>query len=722
VEGLTRFVLRHRYAVLVSWLVVFVVAGWASSQLSGLLTNRFTLPGTDTRRAEVILQDHFGQRSTGSFTIVVRSDDMARVLVPEVRAAAERAVAKLPTSRLVSVLPVTQDVTVAQIVSDLEPADSKSRTDDMRAAMGSITGATVYLTGQAAIEHDLDPVFGEDLVRGELIALPIALLILVFTFGTLAFLIPFAFALVTIPTTLAIIWVFANFMELSTYLQNLVSLIGLGIAIDYSLLIVYRFREELARGSSRDEAIVTTMATAGRAVVFSGTAVAIGLAMLVFMPLPFMRGFGIGGLFIPAVSLLAAVTFLPVVLSLVGTRLDRVRVLPRSWLERRADTEHGFWAVLARFIMRYPKTVAGVTAGFLLLLTLPLLALQLGPGSNEGIPRNLEAVRGYDVLRAAVGAGAVAPTNVVVDTGRTGGAEDPGVTGAVDRLKRSLEADPQVAVVRLGDTSQYVDPTGRYLNVEVVGEQDYGKPASLAFVSRLRDKVVPAAGFPEGVAVYAGGGPPGGKDFLDLTYGWFPWLVAAVLVATFVLLMRAFRSIVLPLKAIVLNLLSIGAAYGLLVVVFRWGAGEWAGLIPYDQIEGWIPVFLFAMLFGLSMDYEVFLVSRMREEWDNGATNEEAVVLGLTKTGRLVTAAGLIMFAAFMGFVAGSIVGLQQFGFGLAAAILIDVTIVRALLVPSAMKLFGKWNWWMPDGLARLVRVEPSPLGEHQPALGPSHH
>jgi len=719
---LTRFVLRHRYAVLVSWLVVFVVAGWASSQLSGLLTNRFTLPGTDTRRAEVILQDYFGQRSTGSFTIVVRSDDMARVLVPEVRAAAERAVAKLPTSRLVSVLPVTQDVTVAQIVSDLEPADSKSRTDDMRAAIGSITGATVYLTGQAAIEHDLDPVFGEDLVRGELIALPIALLILVFTFGTLAFLIPFAFALVTIPTTLAIIWVFANFMELSTYLQNLVSLIGLGIAIDYSLLIVYRFREELARGSSRDEAIVTTMATAGRAVVFSGTAVAIGLAMLVFMPLPFMRGFGIGGLFIPAVSLLAAVTFLPVVLSLVGTRLDRVRVLPRSWLERRADTEHGFWAVLARFIMRYPKTVAGVTAGFLLLLTLPLLALQLGPGSNEGIPRNLEAVRGYDVLRAAVGAGAVAPTNVVVDTGRTGGAEDPGVTGAVDRLKRSLEADPQVAVVRFGDTSQYVDPTGRYLNVEVVGEQDYGKPESLAFVSRLRDKVVPAAGFPEGVAVYAGGGPPGGKDFLDLTYGWFPWLVAAVLVATFVLLMRAFRSIVLPLKAIVLNLLSIGAAYGLLVVVFRWGAGEWAGLIPYDQIEGWIPVFLFAMLFGLSMDYEVFLVSRMREEWDNGATNEEAVVLGLTKTGRLVTAAGLIMFAAFMGFVAGSIVGLQQFGFGLAAAILIDVTIVRALLVPSAMKLFGKWNWWMPEGLARLVRVEPSPLGEHQPALGPSHH
>jgi RND superfamily putative drug exporter len=264
--------------------------------------------------------------------------------------------------------------------------------------------------------------------------------------------------------------------------------------------------------------------------------------------------------------------------------------------------------------------------------------------------------------------------------------------------------------VRFDRTLQHVDPTGRYLNLEVIGREEYGRPESLEFVERLRGDLIPAAGFPKGARVYAGGGPPGGWDFLDLLYRWFPWLVGAVLLATFVLLMRAFRSVVLALKAIAVNLLSIGAAYGLLVVVFQRGAGEWAGLTPYDQVEGWIPVFLFAMLFGLSMDYEVFLVSRMREEWDRGASNEDAVVLGLTKTGRLVTAAGLIMFAAFMGLVAGSLVGLQQFGFGLAAAILIDVTIVRALLVPSVMKLFGRWNWWLPPALARLVRVEPSPL------------
>ncbi|MBA3374221.1 MAG: MMPL family transporter [Actinobacteria bacterium] len=717
---MTRFVLRHRSAVLGAWVVVFAVCGLASTQLAGLLTNRFTLPGTDTHRAELILEEHFGQRTTGAFTIVVEGEGSAKALVPEVRAAAGRAAAELPTGKLVAVTPVTDDVVVAQIISNLEPADSKGRTDDMRRAIGAIPGAEVYVTGQAAIEHDLDPVFAEDLARGELIAVPIALLILIFTFGTLAFLVPFAFTIVTIPTTLGIIWVFANFMELTTYLTNLVTLIGLGIAIDYSLLIVYRYREELRRGLPRDEALVSTMATAGRAVVFSGTAVALGLAILLFMPLPFIRGFGVGGLIIPAVSVLAAVTFLPAVLSLVGKPLDRARLLPRSWLEHRADHEHGFWAVLSRFIMRYPKTVAGTTSALLILLSLPVLTLELGPGSNEGIPRDLEAMQGFDLLSEAVGAGATAPSAIVVDTGSAGGAIEAPIARALTELERLLEADPEVATIRFDLTPQHVDPTRRYLSVEVVGERDYGDPASLEFVDRLRDEIIPAAGFPETSVVYAGGGPPGGRDFIDLTYSWFPYLVLAVLVATFFLLMRAFRSIVLPLKAIILNLLSTGGAYGLLVIVFKWGAGEWIGLIAFDQIEAWVPVMLFAMLFGLSMDYEVFLVSRMREEWDKGATNEEAVVLGLTRTGRLVTAAGLIMFAAFMGLIAGSIVGLQQFGFGLAAAILIDVTIVRALLVPSAMKLFGKWNWWLPEGLARVVRVEPSPLGEHRASTAPA--
>jgi RND superfamily putative drug exporter len=255
----------------------------------------------------------------------------------------------------------------------------------------------------------------------------------------------------------------------------------------------------------------------------------------------------------------------------------------------------------------------------------------------------------------------------------------------------------------------------------VAGKHEYGDEPSQQFVHRLRDHLIPAAGFPQTARVLAGGGPPQGVDFLTRSYSVFPWLVAAVLVLTYLLLMRAFRSVVLPLKAVLLNLLSVAASYGILVAVFKWGAGQSLfGLYQFSQVEGWIPIFLFAMLFGLSMDYEVFLVTRMRETWDEVHDNVRAVSYGLERTGLIVTAAAIIMVAAFSGFVAGSVVGLQQFGLGLAVAILVDATIVRALLVPSLMAMFGRWNWWLPASLARIVRVKPSPLVPRSPALRPA--
>ena len=710
---LTRLVLRHRVLVVAAWAVVLLVSLPAMAMLSSLLTNRFSLPGTDTHRAELVLEDHFGQTSTGSFTLVVRGPQgSAERLVSAVRRAAGRMAERLPTGKPAGVQAVSDSVVTATIVSSLEPADAKGHTDDLREAVGRVPGALeTYVTGQAAIEHDLDPVFSHDLTIGEfLVAVPVALAILVFVFGTAAFLVPFLVALVSIPASLAIIWVVANFMELTTYLQNMVMLIGLGIAIDYSLFVVYRYREERARWPTREQAIVRTMETAGRAVVFSGTAVAIGLALMLFMPLPFMRGFGIGGLIIPLVSVVAALTLLPVLLYYLVRPLDRIRLVPRVVSERR-EGDRNFWVRLSRAIMRRPVVFAAGTTALLLALASPVLALDVGPGSNKGIPQDLEAVRGLNVIGDAVGEGALAPTEIVVDTGRFGGARNPDVQQAQTRLVDGLRRDAETADLQAGWSPPFVDTTGRYLRLTVIGKSEYGSPAALRFVDRLRDEIVPTAGFPDGVHVYAGGGPPGGKDFLALTYGAFPWLIVGVLLLTYLLLVRAFRSLLLPLKAIVLNCLSIGAAYGLLVIVFKLGVGERLGLIGFDQIEGWIPVFVFAMVFGLSMDYEVFLVSRMREEWDTGRSNEEAVSHGLASTGRIVTAAGLIMFAAFMGFVAGSIVGLQQFGFGLAAAILIDVTVIRALLVPSAMKLFGRWNWWLPGSVARVFRVPPSPLG-----------
>jgi uncharacterized membrane protein YdfJ with MMPL/SSD domain len=721
-ERFAHTMIRFRWFVLGAWIVVLFASMVASSGLNDLLTNRFVLPGAESEKAAEVLKEHYGQQPEGSFSVVVQGKPgSAQALIEPTRQAAGRAAGALETGKLDEVRAVSGDVVTARIISQLQPADAKGFTDKMREAAGDIPGATLYVTGQSAIESDLEPVQNRDLLVGEVfIAVPIALLILVFVFGTLAFLLPFMLAAVAIPTTLAFVWIFANFMQLSTYLTNMVTLIGLGIAVDYSLLMVHRYREERKAGRSKEEAVAVTMQTAGRAVVFSGTAVAIGLALMLAMPLPFMRGFGLAGLLIPLVSVAAAITLLPVLMYWLEDRMDRVRLIPKRIIERREDSESSFWARLANTIMRRPVVFAAGTVAVLLLLASPLLSLELGPGSNEGVPQHLESVQGLNVLTEAVGEGALTPTDIVVDTNRDGGAEDPAVVAGTERLASLLRGDSEIADV-IAAGPQVVEESGRYLHIQAIGKHEYGLPESQEFVHRLRDEIIPAAEFPVGTEVLAGGGPAFGVDFLDLTYGAFPWLVLAVLLLTYILLVRAFRSLVLPLKAIVLNMLSIGAAYGILVLAFKFGAGEPFGLTQFDQIEGWIPVFLFAMLFGLSMDYEVFLVSRMREEWDKTKDNQLAVAQGLAKTGRLVTAAGLIMFAAFMGFVAGSIVGLQQFGLGLAAAILIDVTIIRALLVPSAMKIFGRWNWWLPEGAAKVFRVKPSPLdGAPAPALRPA--
>jgi uncharacterized membrane protein YdfJ with MMPL/SSD domain len=708
---LTRLVLRHPLLVVGAWLLLAAGSAVAARDLGDLLSNRFSIPGSETDRVERILTGRFGERSDGALTVVaVGEPGSAPALVPELRRAADRAAAAVPTAEVTSVAPVADDVATAVVATGLEPTDAKAYVDAARAAVGAIPGAEVFVTGVAALARDLDPVLARDLVKGELIAVPAALAILVFVFGTLMFVLPFVLAAVAVPTALGVVWAAAHLTELSTYVQNMVLLIGIAISIDYSLLVVYRFRDERRAGVAPYEAAVRTAATAGRAVVFSGTAVAIGLALMLALPLPFMRGFGVAGLVIPLVSVAAALTLLPVLLVHGGDRLERVRLLPRAVLDRRHSEGH-FWERVANAIMRRPVLFAAGSAGLLLALAAPVVELRLTPGSNAGMPQHLESIQGLRALERSLGAGALAPTEVVVDTGRAGGARDPAVGAAVERLAAGMRADPEIATVLAGDEPPYVAADGRYVRLQAIGRHEYGEPESRDLVHRLRGEIVPAAGLPDGTRALVGGGAPGGVDFLSTLYRAFPWLVAAVLVLTYVLLLRAFRSLLLPLKAIVLNLLSIGAAYGVLVMLFEWGLGEPLGLIPLGEVEGWLPVFLFAMLFGLSMDYEVFLVSRMREEWDAGATNEAAVAAGLAKTGRLVTAAGLIMVAAFSGLAAGSIVGLQQFGVGLAAAILIDVTIVRALLLPSAMKLFGRWNWWLPAGVARLVRVEPSPLG-----------
>ena len=708
----TMLMLGHRAAVLAAWILALALSLVASSRLPSLLTNHLTLPGTDSQRAETILETRFNQRTVGSFMLVAKADRDADALLPDVEQAARRAVAQLPTGELAGTLVLRGQVVAIRIVSRLKAAEAREHTAAMRAAIGPIAGARTWLTGFAAAEHDIAPLLQADLSHGELhIALPIAVAMLVWTFGTGACVLPLIFALFTIPVTLGFVFIGAHAMELTTYVTNLVGLVGLGIAIDYSLLIVHRFREEARVGDSSRLAIIRTMDTAGRAVIFSGTAVALGLALLILLPLPFLRGFGFGGLLIPVVSVAAALTLLPVLLSLVGGPLEGMRLIPRRWLEQRGTQAHGFWPTLARWIMHRPVRVALGATAVLALLTAPVCQIELGPGTNEGLPRTLESLQGLDVLTAAMGAGATTPSSIVIDTGHDGGADDPAIGLAVRRLREQLARDPEVAAVHfIATLPQFADLSGRTLHLLVAGKSDFGAPASLAFVDRLRGSIIPAAQFPATTTLLVGGTPPAGRDFLGLVRTWLPGLVIAILAATYLLLMRAFRSLVLPLKAIVLNLLSLGAAYGSTVAAFSWGWGAPLGLTGHAQVDAWIPVMVFAMLFGLSMDYEVFLVCRMREYWDQGASNEDAVVAGLATTGRLVTSAGLIMAAAFGGFVVGSIVELQQFGFALTTSVLIDVTIVRALLLPATMKLFGQWNWYLPVAVARWLRVAPSPL------------
>jgi len=707
-------VIRHRRAVLAAWIVVFLAGGYASSKLSAILSNTFSVPGTASEQVRHTLQVHFGDRSDGSFTVVFALSKGASPaeLRASLTGAVKRAVAVVPHGSPgqfdVGRTPAGRAVVYGDVQSALNLADAKGYTDQVIQALGHPAGVDrVYVTGAAAIQHDLDPVFQNDLKHGELmIAVPIALAVLLVVFGlSWAVTIPLVFAACTIMGTLGIVYGVASIWATPTYATNLVQLIGLGIAVDYSLLIVYRFREELAAGKEIDDAIGRTMQTAGRAVVFSGIAVALGLSLLLAMPLPFIRMLGVAGFLIPIVSIAAAVTLQPVLLSFYGRRgTARHPVLPR----REPPQGGGFWPRLSRTIMARPIAFLVAGTAVLVAMAIPALWIQLTPGSTFGIPRTSQSVQGFDLLRKAVGSGAVAPAQILVE-GPPGSVNAPATKAAVARLVEALGRDPEVAKVYTGTALPFVDSTRTYRQVLVAGRHDYGFPQSQAFVKRLRSTIIPSAGFPDTIRVLVGGGPAQGVDFLHRAYVYFVPLIAAVLVLTYVLLMRAFRSVLLPLKAVLLNLLSVAAAYGMLVLFFRFGVGQsLLGLYQFSQIEGWIPIFLFAMLFGLSMDYEVFLVTRMREAWDEGADNETAVAHGLERTGRIITAAAVIMCAAFSGFLAGSIVGLQEFGLGLAVAIFVDATIVRCILVPSMMAILGRWNWWLPRSFARLVRVAPS--------------
>jgi RND superfamily putative drug exporter len=478
------------------------------------------------------------------------------------------------------------------------------------------------------------------------------------------------------------------------YLPNIVELIGLGLAIDYSLLILYRFRRELqiSENSDINVAIERTMNSAGRTVMTSSLTVAFGLATLLLLPIPFMRSLGIAGLLVPLASLIASLTLQPALLSYFGRYFATPNKYPGLLANR--EFENNSWAKVARLSVKWPKRVFAISLTSLLLLGSGAFWLQLTPSALTALPQNLESAKALSLVTSSAGPGVITPAVIMVDFGKPGLATAASTAIARKALTAKLSKDPEIFIVATDVTSTFVDSTGQFMRIFVIGRHSLGAPETHDLVDRIRTKHLSDKGFPAGTKFYLGGPPAQGADLLDRITTYFPWLIGLALLLTYFLLLRAFRSIWLPLKAIALGLISVAVAISAIVWVFRYSIGSaWLSTYQIDQVEIWALVFLLVVLFGISMDYEVFLVSRMREAIERGANNDDAIIEGMANTGGVVTAAALIFVAAVSGLVGGHFLGLQQIGIGLAVGVFIDATLIRAFLLPSSMVLLGKYNW-----------------------------
>jgi RND superfamily putative drug exporter len=512
-----------------------------------------------------------------------------------------------------------------------------------------------------------------------------ALVILLFVFGTLpAIAMPIAVAIAAILNTFTLVWALTYVTDVSIIVQFLIALVGLGVAIDYALLMIFRFRDELREGEDVETALVETMTHAGRSVIVSGSTVAVGLLSLVILPLPFIRSMGIGGMLIPAVSVLAAITLLPALLAVLGERINSVRVLPKRWVDR-GHPEDGPWGRWARFVNRRPLPVALV--GIAIVAVLATIGTQLNPNESQltSFPGNGDAIVGRDALASAgISPGVMKPFVVLVEQGA-----DPAPIAA------KLRAVPGVAGATAPSDWRRADAS----IVEAFPAVDGAASGIQGIIDRVQHAL-------KGTDATLGGTAAADRDFVQAVYGNFPYVLAFVLVLTLILLARAFRSVVPPFKAALLNLASLAAAFGIVVFIFQNGHGSslW-NIDATHAITAWILLMIFAFLFGLSMDYEVFMLTRMREAYDETGSTNRAIELGLARTGKLVTSAALILMCAFLVLSSSPGFEIKEFAIGLAAGIIFDATVIRALLVPALMRLLGQANWWMPRWTKSLLLI-----------------
>jgi RND superfamily putative drug exporter len=700
---LTRFVLDHKRLVLGFWLVVTIAAFAAIQPAGNALSQQFSVPGREGFETNKELGEIYGNGGdVAPIVPVVKLPKGKTVDSPgitrELDTALARVEAALPEARTASYAStrdrafVSDDgrttfaVVYIPAKGGVDPGQAEARRAQAALAGVTVGGSAVEVTGldalrAAAGESEGD---GTGVLLGTLVAALGALLVLVFVFRSFMALVPLLMAFVAIPTTFLLVWPVASVTDVSVIVQFLVALIGLGIAIDYALLVVVRWREERQRASVTNEAAVrNAMQHAGSAVVFSGTTVAISLLALVALPVPFLRSIGVAGLLIALVSVAVAVTLLPVLLATIGPRLD----WPRNRRDARASRA---WSAWARLVVRHRWAAAVASTAVLAALVVAASSIQLGNPRADSLAHAGPARAGLEKLEdSGIGTGPLSPFDALVRSGDPEAAAD--ALAQVDGVRSA--AAP--ADWRRGGTSL----------VTIIPTEDGNSAAGRATLDRLRagTQALPAE-------VTIGGEAALSADFLDAVYGNFPLMLALISVLTFLLLARAFRSLILPLKAVLLNLLSVAAAWGLIVLVWQEGFGSNAiwGIEATHAINVEMPIVIFAFLFGISMDYQVFIISRMREAYDRTRSTETAVIEGIGRTGRLVTSAALILGLAFVAFSASPGTEAKIFATALGGGILIDATIIRGILAPAAVAILGRWNWWLPDWAARILRVEPS--------------
>jgi len=704
--AMTRWVLQHRLLVAGVW-IVLAIAGVAAMKPAGdALSTSFNIPGSEAFAANSRIAQIYG--SGGDIAPIVPVVTLPRgttVDSPGVAAQLQAAVAKVeaavPGSRAASYASthdrafVSKDgrTTFALVAiparGGVNPGQAEARAAQQALAGVTVAGAPVHATGLDALREAAahgEKSGGASLVIEALLAGVGALLVLTFVFASWMAIVPLLMAIVAIPATFLLIWPLATLTDVSVIVKFLVALIGLAIAIDYALLVVVRWREERLRADTTNEAaIVKAMQHAGRAVVFSGSTVAISLLALVVLPVPFLRSLGIAGMLIPLVSVAVATTLLPVVLATIGPRLDRRHT-------GRTDRAGRGWSAWARLVVRHRWTAAIASTAVLAALVVAASTIQLGNPRADSLAQAGPARTGLDQLvRSGIGTGPLSPFDTLVRSG------DP---ATVAHALNSVDG------VRAAVAPRDWRRAGSAL-IAVIPSHDGNSPEGRATLTGVRAAMRALPG-----SAVTGGQAAQSADFLDAVYGNFPLVIALISAFTFVLLARAFRSLILPLKAVLLNLLSVGAAWGLMVLVWQHGFGSEAiwGIGATGSINVEMPIVVFAFLFGISMDYQVFILSRMREAYDRTGSTETAVVEGIGRTGRLVTSAALILGLAFVAMSAGPGTEAKMFATALGGGIVLDATIIRGVLAPAVVVLLGRWNWWLPSRPARLLRVEASGL------------